>query len=213
MANADTPFGLRPVQHLNGDVYNGAVNPYWVENASDNALFIGDAVIATGTANTAIVTVPGAGSFPPSTLPKILRITAGDTNRVTGVIVSFSADPTALENVHRIDATERVAWVCDNPDVMFEIQGDSAQTIAATDVGNNADIIFTHTGSTTTGLSGMELDGSTITADASNQLIIMRAVNRADNDADLTHAKWLVMISNHTMRGGGAAADEGVLGV
>ena len=213
MANADTPFGLRPVRYLTGAVYNGAVNPYWVENSSDNALFIGDAVIATGTANTAIVTVPGAGSFPPSTLPKILRITAGDTNRVTGVIVSFAADPVALENVHRLNSTERVAWVCDDPDVMFEIQGDSAQTIDATDVGNNADIIFTHSGSATTALSGMELDGSTITADASNQLIIMRAVNREDNDASLIHAKWLVMLSNHTMRSGGAATNDGVLGV
>lgn len=213
MANADTPFGLRPVRYLTGAVYNGAVNPYWVEDATDNALFIGDVVIATGTANTAIVTVPGAGSFPPSTLPKILRITAGDTNRTTGVIVSFSTDPTALENVHRLNSTERVAWVCDDPDVMFEVQGDSAQTIAATDVGNNADIIFTHTGSTVTGISGMELDGSTITADASNQLIIMRAVNRDDNDADLIHAKWLVMLSNHTMRSGGAATTDGVLGV
>jgi hypothetical protein len=213
MANQDTPFGLRPVRHMSGAVYNGAVNPYWVENASDNALFIGDAVIATGTANTALVEVPGAGKFPPSTLPKILRATAGDTNRITGVVVSFSADPLALENVHRIDATERVAWVCDDPDVIFEIQGDSAQTIAATDVGNNADLIFTHAGSATSALSGMELDGSTITADASNQLIIMRGVNREDNDLDLTHAKWEVMISNHTLRGGGAASNEGVLGV
>ena len=213
MANADTPFGLRPVRHLNGDVYNGAVNPYWVENATDNTLFIGDAVVVTGTANTAVVTVPGAGSFPPSTLPKILRVTAGDGVRITGVIVAFSTDPTALENVHRLDSTERVALVCDNPDVMFEIQGDSAQTIAATDVGDNANLIFTHGGSTTTGLSGMELDGSTITSDASNQLMIMRGVNREDNDLDLIHAKWLVMISNHTMRSGGAAANEGVLGI
>ena len=213
MANTDTPFGFRPVRHRNGANYNGAVNPYWVENAADNTLFIGDAVIATGTANTALVVVPGAGSFPPSTLPKILRVTAGDTNRVTGVIVSFSADPTALENQYRLNSTERVAWVCDDPDVIFEIQGDSAQTIDATDVGNNADIIFTHGGSTTTGLSGMELDGSTITANASNQLIIMRAVNRADNDASLIHAMWEVMISNHTMTGGGAASDDGVLGV
>ena len=213
MANVDTPFGLRPVRHLNGDPYNGAVNPYWVENASDNALFIGDAVVVTGTANTALITVPGVGDSPPSTLPKILRAAAGDGVRITGVVVSFSADPTALENVHRIDATERVAWVCDNPDVVFEIQGDSAQTIAATDVGDNANLIFTHSGSTTTGLSGMELDGSTITSDASNQLMIMRGVNRPDNDLDLTHAKWLVMISNHTMRSGGANANEGVLGI
>ncbi len=213
MANVDAPHGLNPVRYITGSPYNGAVNPYWVKSTSNNALFIGDAVIVQGTANTAVIEVPGAGSFLAGTLPEILRATAGDTNRITGVIVSFAADPTALENVHRVDATERVAYVCDDPDVVFEIQGDSAATVDVTDVSNNADLIFTHGGSSTTGLSGMELDSGTITADASNQLLIMRAVNRVGNDITATHAQWEVMISNHTMRSGGAAADEGVLGI
>ena len=59
----------------------------------------------------------------------------------------------------------------------------------------------------------MEVDSATITADASNQLIILRAVNRVGNDITATHAQWEVMISNHTMRSGGAAANEGVLGI
>ena len=213
MANIDSPFGFRPVRHRNGAVYNGAVNPYFVKNTTNNALFEGDPVIVNGTANTAEVSVVGAGKFAIGTLPEILRATAGDTNRITGVIVSFAADPVALENVHRLDSTERIAWVCDDPDVIFEVQSDSANALGAVDVGDNANFVLTHAGSTTTHLSGAELDTASVTSDASFQLLIMRAVNREDNDATLVHAKWEVLISNHTHTGGGAAANEGVLGI
>ncbi len=213
MANVDAPFGLKPVRYISGSPYNGAVNPYWVENAANNALFIGDPVTVTGTANTAQIDVPGAGTFPAGTLPAVLVTVSGDGNPVTGVVVSFSADPTALENVHRLDSTERVAWVCDDPDVVFHMQGDTVATIDVTDISNNADIIgAAGAGSTTTGISSKELDGATITADPSNQLIILRLANIVGNDIAAVHAIWEVMISSHTMRNSGGADDEGVIG-
>jgi hypothetical protein len=88
--------------------------------------------------------------------------------------------------------------VCDDPDVVFEIQADGA--IPAASVGLNAVLIYTHSGSTTTGFSGVELDTTSDVpaADASNQLLILRAVNREDNDTTLTHAKVEVMINQHT---------------
>ncbi len=212
MANVDAAFGLRPVRYITGAPYNGAVNPYWVKSTSNNTLFIGDPVLIQGTANTAVIEVPGAGSFVAGALPEIKRATAGDTNRVSGVIVAFAADPTGLENQYRLDSTERVAYVCDDPDVVFEIQGDSAGTIDVGDVGDNAAFLI-GTGSTVTGLSGAELNSAAITGGASNQLIILRLINRVGNDITAVHAQWEVMISNHTMRGGGAASNEGVLGI
>jgi hypothetical protein len=65
-------------------------------------------------------------------------------------------------------------------------------------MGLNADLVYTHTGSTVTGLSGAELDSSTDEADASSQLLIVRAVNRLDNDTTLTHCKVEVMLNQHT---------------
>ena len=61
-------------------------------------------------------------------------------------------------------------------------------------------LIATHSGSTVTGLSGMELDTTSDApaADASNQLLILRAINREDNDTTLTHAKVAVLINQHT---------------
>ncbi len=212
MANADTPFGLRPIKHRNGAPYNGAVNPYYVSNATNNTLFIGDMVLITGTANTAAVTVPGAGSFAIGTLPEILRVASpADGQRCSGVIVSFAADPTALENQYRLDSTERVAWVCDDPDVVFEIQGDSATAPAATSVGAAAPYVQTHQGSTTTGLSGMELDVSELGTNPQDLLLVMRLVNRPDNATTLIHAKLEVIISNHTLNPEGAESNDGLL--
>lgn len=213
MANADSRFGLRPVRYRGGAPYNGATNPYYIPSSYGTALFIGDPVIKTGTSNTAEVKVPGVGVAAIGTLPAINKATAGDSNRVTGVIVSFSADPSNLDKPYNPASTERVANVCDDPFVVFEVQADGA--LAAASMGLNAVLIFTHSGSTGTGLSGVELDTTSDApaADASNQLLILRAVNREDNDTTLTHAKAEVLIVNHTEAHGNTAAGDGILGI
>ncbi len=212
MANANAPMGFRPVRHRSGAPYTGAANPYYISNASNNTVFVGDPVLWTGTSNTALVEVVG-GRFPIGTLPTVLRASAGAGNKITGVIVGLMPDPTALENKHRVNSTARVCWVCDDPDVIFEIQADSATDLGATAVGANFNFILDESGSTVTGLSGAELDGSDMGTEAQDQLIVMRAVNREDNDATLTHSKWEVMISNHSFIPPGADENEGVLGV
>lgn len=217
MANVDSPFGLRPVAYRSGAPYNGAARPYYVPSSYGTALFIGDPVVKTGTANTTAVTVPGAGTFGVGTLPEINKTVAGDvdgmTKAITGVIVGFSPLATNLEVKHNPANTERVAYVADDPDLVFEIQADGA--VPATSMGLNAVLIYTHSGSTATGLSGAELDTTSDppAADASNQLTILRAVNREDNDTTLTHAKVLVAINAHTEGQGYTAAGDGTLGI
>ncbi len=204
MANPDTPFGLRPVRHKSGAPYNGAVNPYFIISTNGTATFIGDPVVrVAGGSNTAVISVVGAGDFAIGTLPSVIvsdfvGTSSAAADMITGVIVSFAADPTALENVHRLASTERVCWVCDDPDIVFEIQANGA--ITAAEIGLNATMIADHTGSTTTGLSGAELDTTSQipAADISDQLRIVRAVNRVDNDTTLTHAKVEVVINQHT---------------
>lgn len=144
------------------------------------------------------MSVPGAGSFNIGTLPSVEKATAGDGNRITGVIVGFSPLATDLTKNYNPASTERVAYVCDDPDVVFEIQADGA--IPAASVGLNAVLIYTHSGSTTTGMSGVELDTTSDVpaADASNQLMILRAANRDDNDTTSTWARVEVMINQHT---------------
>jgi len=198
MANADTPSGLTPVKHKSGAAYNGAASAYYVPATYATALFIGDPVTITGTANTTQVNAAGAGSFPVGTLPEVNKTAAGDGNAITGVIVGFAPDPNGLERTYNPASTERVVLVCDDPDMTFEIQADGA--IAATQVGLNAVLIYTHAGSTVTGLSGAELDTTSDVpaADASNQLTIQRVVNREGNAAASAYTKVEVLINNHT---------------
>lgn len=199
MANVDSPFGLRPVRHRNGAPYNGAANPYYIAAAYGTALYVGDPVIkVAGGSNAAAVDAAGVGSFAIGELPNVERATAGDTNRITGVIVGFATNPDNLTHHYNPASTERVALVCDDPDVIFEIQADGA--IPAASMGLNAVLIYTHGGDTTTGLSGVELDTTSDVpaADASNQLVIRNASRRSDNDTTLTHAKVEVMINQHT---------------
>lgn len=199
MANADTPFGLRPVRHLMGLPVNMATVPCYIDSGYGTALFIGDPVIRVAAgSNAAGEKAPGAGAFNIGTLPNIEKATAGDGNRISGVIVGFAPLPTNLEAKHNPASTERIAYVNMDPFTVYEIQADGA--IPAASIGLNAVLIYTHSGSTVTGLSGVELDTTSDApaADASNQLLILRAVNREDNDTTLTHAKVEVLINQHT---------------
>lgn len=197
MPNSNTPFGLKPVRHLLGLSLNGAIVPMFVPSSYATALFVGDPIIkmAAGS-NTAVVRAPGAGEFGVGTLPEVNKVTAGATNRITGVIVAFAADPTNLTLVHRPASTERIAFVSVDPFIVWEIQADGA--IPAASMGLNANFIFTQSGSTVTGLSGVELNSATPAADGTFQMLIQRAVNRVDNDTTITRAKVEVLLNIHT---------------
>src|SRR3990167_10802561 len=218
MANVDTPMGLKPVRYRSGAPYNGAANPYYLPSTYNQAMFIGDPVVITGTSNTARVTFPGLGTAEIGTMREINKCTAGDSNsdaeRQTGVIIGFYPSPAAgLDKQYNPAQTERVALVADDPDLVFEIQANGA--ITAAQMGLNAIFIYTHSGSTITGISGVELDttGTVPAADASYQLRIVGAVNRLDNDTTLTHAKVLVVLNNHTEAHGMTTNAAGTLGI
>mgnify|MGYP003439807478 FL=1 len=195
MPNADTPFGLRPIRHKSGAPYNGSFNTYYLPAGTAGNYFIGDPVIKTTTANAVVASGPGAGDFPIGTLPEIVKATAGTTNRITGVIVGFAPDPDGLGRIYRPASTARVVYVCDDPDVVFEIQGDG--TVAVTDIGLNGVLIYTNGGSTATGRSGAELDTSNMNTTVGFQLSIHRLVNRPDNEIG-AFAKVEVTINTHT---------------
>lgn len=199
MANADTPFGLKPIRHMLGVPLAATIRPYYVASTYDTALFIGDPVIKVdGGSNAAAVEAPGAGHFAIGTLPLVEKAAATTNTPITGVIVGFAIDPSNHELKHRPASTGRIAYVCDDPLMIYEIQADGA--VAATTIGLNANLIFTHAGNTITGVSGVELDTTSDTPDttATDQLKILRAVNRVDNDTTLAHAKVEVIINRPT---------------
>lgn len=194
MANANTPFGLKPIKNNGGEI---KVSYYYIPSSYATALYIGDPVVKTGTSNTANV-VAGQRLFKAGSLPEINKATAGDTNKVTGAIVGFLPNFDNTTRTYNPPSTEAIAIVADDPDQVFEIQEETAGTaLAATSVGLNANLVYAESGSTTTGFSGAELDTSTPATTATFQLKILRLVNREDNDIG-QHAKWEVKINNHS---------------
>lgn len=212
MANADRPLGLRPVRYRNGTPWTGKGTPYYVSTAGATGIFIGDPVDIQGDSNTAEITAIG-GKFAPGTLSRVALATAGDGNRLVGAVVGVM--PTTREStIYREASTERIVYVCDDPNVVFQIQDDNSAALATTSVGLNANLVA-GTGSTVTGQSGWELDASTPAADSSNQLLILNLANVEEtNVAADGNALWEVMINLHRYRDTGeGAAGEGSLGV
>lgn len=203
MANADTPFGLRLVGHLSGDVEKARVNYYYAPSSYSTGIFIGDPVTVTGTANTSAVTVVGGGTFDVATLPEVNVTSAATSKPITGVVIG-RAMTNRDSDIYGTADEERVLLVCDDPQAIFEIQADGA--IAATQINLNAVLIATHSGSTTTGVSGYELDTTSDApaADANDQLTILGQSRRVDNEPNSIHNKILVRINNHTYNQGTA---------
>lgn len=194
MSNNDSPTGLTPIRHSNGAPYNGAYSEYYVPSTYATALFVGDCVLVTGTSNTA-----GYKGNEPGTLPEI-NLAGATSDYISGVIVGFEPLPSDLSKTYNAASTERIVYVADDPDLVFEIQEDGDTTpLAATSASNNADLIYTHSGSTATGKSGAELDSSTINTTNTLQLRVRRLVNRVNN-AIGEHAKWEVTINLHSQR-------------
>lgn len=183
MANRDAPFGLRPV-NLDGKPYVAQANLYYVASGESNNLFIGDPVKIAGSADA-------------NGIPSVARAAAGDP--IVGVVIGVQStkdSPLHTDSIYRPASTAYYVLVADDPDQFFAIQEDSdSATLAATDVGLNANIVI-GAGSTTTGLSGVELDSDT--ADTTNSLDfqIVRLLQAPDN-AIGDNAVWIVKPNTH----------------
>jgi hypothetical protein len=106
-----------------------------------------------------------------------------------------------------------VIEVCDDPNVIFQVQDDAAAALSTDTVGLNANLAA-GTGSAVTGRSAFELDANAPSVDASNQLLILGLANlEEDNTAAGGNAVWEVLINLHTYRDTGVATSGGSLGV
>lgn len=194
MANGNAPTGLTPKRLRNGSPWHGPARRYYHPATDATALFIGDPVIIAGSAD-------GDGT------PTVTRATAAGAGRITGVVVGFEPNSTINAAGYGAASTGFYVLVCDDPNVLYEIQEDSVGgALAATSVGLNADLIA-GSGSTATRMSGFMLDSSTAATTATLQLRIIQLEQRADNEIG-SLAKWLVAINLPTETG--AAGSTGV---
>ena len=193
MANANRPSGFSPVQYLNGSPWNGQARIYSIAAAYATALYIGDPVKSSGTADAN--GVPGI-------------ILGATTGALRGVIVGLGsaegliANPKNLDITYRPAAAQATDWyamVVDDPQVLFEVQENANGTaLAATEIGLNT-ISVSGTGNGF--LSGWMLASATDAtpaATATLQLKLMGLVRRQQN-AFGAYAKHLVKINVHEL--------------
>ena len=193
MANANRPSGFSPVQYLNGSPWNGQARIYSIAAAYATALYIGDPVKSSGTADAN--GVPGI-------------VLGATTGALRGVIVGLGsyegliANPKNLDITYRPGAAQTTDWyamVVDDPAVLFEIQEHANGTaLAATEIGlNTISVLGTGSGF----VSGWELASATDATPAVTatlQLKLMGLVRRQQN-AFGAYAKHLVKINVHEL--------------
>lgn len=208
MANPDARFGLKPVRHIDGSPWNGATMRCYVSASYATALYIGDPVDIDTTLSQRVAGIK---------CPTVIRSAFTDGTYVVGVITSFEPNPDNLTQQYRPGYQARYCNVCVDPTVVFQVRDDGGVVLAVVTIGQNAVGIFTHAGSTITGLSGMELDSGTTTApsaNASNTMIIIGAAeddtNTWDGTVD-TRVVWEVMLCNWRFLG--PCSPYGQLGV
>lgn len=184
MANANKPYGFRPVGTLNGASYNGQVRKYVVPADNANAIFIGDIVVAAGTSDAMAV-------YPTDVLRAEAAVGA-TTSKVLGVCVGIEPLYSDLSVNYRKASTLMAIYVDTDPNTIYSVQGDSS-TWAITDVMCNATITAT-AGDTTTGRSKMVITAPT--ADAAKGVLILDVDPDPDNAIGV-YTKFLVKLNLH----------------
>ena len=184
MANTDAAFGMRPVKMIGGAPYTGGQSRYRIAANYGTSIFQGD-MVAQVTGGGVEVHADG-GTVPIVGVFNGCRYTDPTTGKET-----FSNYYPASTN-----ATDIEAFVIDDPNVIFEIQGNAAFPVA--DLLGNFDIVYTSAGSTVTGISGAELD---VTTGATTANLPIKAIDisqdpeNSDVGSDATNV--LVVIQNH----------------
>ena len=189
MANIDKAFGLRPIGNLSA---TGAQKQYGYEIADNQngTIFQGDLVVLTAgfisrflpaTHTAAVGVFNGCNYIDPTTgKPTFKNYYPGSVNITSGKIV---------------------ADVLDDPNQLFLVQCDAG--FVAADVGKNADVIGTG-GSTTSGISTMELNSSTLAVTAALNLKVVGLYNDVNNEFG-TNAVVVVKINEHVYGSAGVA--------
>jgi hypothetical protein len=190
MANVDKAFGLRPLGNLSA---TGAQKQfaYEINDNQSGAIYQGDLVtLSSGyvvkydsTLHTVALGVFNGCNYidPTSGKPTWKNYYPGSVNITAGVIS---------------------AEVVDDPSQLFLIQAD--EDVVQADIGLNANIAYT-AGSSTTGLSGTELDSSTIANTAGLVLKVVGFYNSPSNERATNHVDVVVKINAHMYGSAGVA--------
>ena len=170
----DKPYGLQPINLIGGQVFAGSTRQLKIASGYAANIFAGDVVklVSTGVIekDTGTTTATPVGVF----------VGCQFTNPSTKQIQFQQYWPTGTV------AADAVAFVLDDPDVLFKVAAVSSGTTIAfygqTVIGNNVSLVQ-NSGSTTTGDSAVAIDGSSAATTASLPIRIVAGVPDTANSS------------------------------
>jgi hypothetical protein len=208
MASVASPYGLRPINLIGGQAFNGGViREYKVASNNSAAIFNGDLVVLSSAG------LPSAVGSSPVAI-KIPATSADATAGIVGVCVGCRyTDSVGIiqyrqylpANLITGGATDVYVRVMDDPDALFQIQGTAALGTFNSGtggsgwpgaIGKNAALGFSTSGSTATGNSGMNLVvGSNGGSLAATSTLAVRIVDMVDGTQTDTYPEFIVKLN------------------
>lgn len=190
MANSNIAFGLKPIND-NGTPWSGQGRLVAFPASQATNIFIGDPVVALG----------GTDAFG---VPLVGIASAGATNIILGAMCSISNGPagsgytiTRDLPIYRQASILNYGFITDDPNQLFAIQEDSAGGAIAAATGGFANgNLVAGAGSTYSGMSGWQLQSSSVAAAANPtyQVRLLGLLRGPDNAAGV-NAKWVVRMN------------------
>ena len=156
MATTASPYGLKAVNHIGGTPYAGSTRLLPIASGLAQNIFNGSVVGITGAGTVTLVTDAGTNGdpFPAGVIGVFVGVTYTDPN--SGNITFANNWPTGTV------AADALAYIIDDPDVVFMAQANGAVT--QTDLGNNcflAAVQATGTGVLASGVSNTAVSSAT----------------------------------------------------
>ena len=189
MSTTATPYGFRPVGLLGGGDWRNSIRHIKMTNSYGTSIFYGDVVkvVSTGT---------------------VEKDSGTTTMTPVGIFVGCSyTDPGSSQPTYSqmwtasTSATDIMAYVVDDPNVVFQGQGDA--TLAQTALGNNVAVVQT-AGSTSIGTSKNAIDSSTIAATKTLPVRILGFIDGPNSSVGDTYTDVLCKFNS----GGDATGDS-----
>jgi hypothetical protein len=199
MANLNAPFGLGPVQYRSGVSWNGACRRYWIPSTDGTAYYIGHPVksLANADANGVPGVIIAAGADTLRGAIVGVEAVAPENPSLSGVDLSLTRT-----NIPATKTRDYYVYVVDDPDVIFECQGDSsAGNQVATSANKNASLTIAAPSNTLLPFSAVVISGASInTTQALNIRLIGLSQRRPVTEFG-AFAVWLCMINQHELMG------------
>jgi len=189
------PFGMQAVRSLTSASYNSQGNPYYINKESVSSIFRGDLVAIDN--NGLITSLKDVAGFQTAASIGVFNgcsyIVPTGNNPISPAYTGASYWP---KNTVVVPNSIPVAFVLDDPNIVYTIQTNSAVGATQALVGRTRSVGFNADGNTTTGVSTMFLDQDTGALQTSN-LKILSVLPSPDGSTTTSYNVLEVIIQNH----------------